>query len=227
MSARTKIQQLARESYDRGDPIGWFEQVYQHANSDADQVPWADQQPDPNLTSWLSSEYAEVMKNRGGSALVIAAGLGDDAEAIANQGFDVTAFDISKTAIAWAKSRFPHSTVQYLVEDLFDLPCTWQNSFNFIFESSTLQALPWKLRREAIHCISSLLAPQGTLLVVTLGRDSEDDAGQLPWPLTRSELQQFSAAGLEETAFTDTTTAGGRRQFVVTYQRPSQSEPAA
>lgn len=220
MSARTKVQQLARESYDRGDPLGWFEQVYQHARGDAGQVPWVGQQPDCNLTSWLSGEYSEAVKNTQASALVVASGLGDDAEALANAGFRVTAFDISETAIGWAKSRFPNSTVQYAIEDLFDLPSDWQNSFDFIFESSTLQALPWKLRSKAIRCIASLLAVGGTVLIVTLGRDEEDDAGQLPWPLTRKELDQFTAEGLEETSFEDLTPENGRRQFVATYRKP-------
>ncbi|MCC5670705.1 class I SAM-dependent methyltransferase [Nostoc sp. CHAB 5784] len=41
----------------------------------------------------------------GQKALVIGCGLGDDAEAIASLGFEVTAFDISPTAIAWCQER--------------------------------------------------------------------------------------------------------------------------
>ena len=70
------------------------------------------------------------------------------------------------------------------------------------------------------RCIASLLAVGGTVLIVTLGRDEEDDAGQLPWPLTRKELDQFTAEGLEETSFEDLTPENGRRQFVATYRKP-------
>ena len=50
-------------------------------------------------------------------ALIIGCGLGDDAEALAKLGFEVTAFDISTSAIAWCQQRFPDSTVNYLVAD--------------------------------------------------------------------------------------------------------------
>lgn len=151
---------------------------------------------------------------------MVAVGLGDDAEVLAASGFRVTAFDIADTAIQWAKSRFPDSTVQYAVADLFDPPSNWQNLFDFVFESSTLQALPYKLRAAAIEKIASFVAPGGTLLVVTLGRDEHDDAGQLPWPLTRCELDAFVGCGLQALSFRDVTNPEGRRVFVATYRQP-------
>jgi hypothetical protein len=40
-----------------------------------------------------------------------------------------------------------------------------------------------------------------------------------PWPVSRRELEDFSAAGLVQTSFVDAQTPSGHRQFVVTYRR--------
>ncbi len=67
-------------------------------------------------------------------ALVVGCGLGDDAEFLSQQGFTVTAFDVSPTAIAWCKQRFPGSTVSYHVTDLFEPSAKWLSSFDFVLE---------------------------------------------------------------------------------------------
>ncbi|WP_313934260.1 MULTISPECIES: hypothetical protein [Nostocaceae] len=41
--------------------------------------------------------------------------MGDDAEAPAKLGFEVTAFDISPTAISWCQQWFPDSSVNYVI----------------------------------------------------------------------------------------------------------------
>ena len=48
----------------------------------------------PNLSEW--TDFRKV-KAHGKRALVVGCGLGDDAEYLAEQGFSVTAFDISPT----------------------------------------------------------------------------------------------------------------------------------
>lgn len=230
MSARERVQQLARESYDRGDPIGWFDQVYRSANGDEGQIPWSALRPRPHLTRWLDSDHGKDLTERMAdskspncNALVVAVGLGDDAEGLASSGFQVTAFDISPTAINWARQRFPESPVEYAAADLFDPPAAWEESFNFVFETQTLQALPRKLRFDAIRRIASFVAPGGTLLVVTLGRDEQEEATQLPWPLARTELSAFRDCGLIEQSFVDETDEDGKRWFVVTYQKPKKA----
>ena len=42
------------------------------------------------------------------------------------------------------------------------------------------------------------MAPGGTLLVITRGRDVADDPGQMPWPLLRTEVEVFDRCGLTE-----------------------------
>jgi 2-polyprenyl-3-methyl-5-hydroxy-6-metoxy-1,4-benzoquinol methylase len=93
-------------------------------------------------------------------------------------GFKVTAFDISPTAIAWAKQRFPNSSVNYLVAELLALDSDWNGAFDLVFECQTIQSLPLNLREKVMSAIAPLLAPGGTLLLIARQRDfdAEPDA---------------------------------------------------
>ena len=70
------------------------------------------------------------VEGEGRSAIVIGCGLGDDAEALQQLGFQVTASDIAATAIDWCHQRFPNSNVNYRVADLFNLDPTWHAAFD-------------------------------------------------------------------------------------------------
>lgn len=173
-------------------PSDWFEPLYAKAAGDVAQVPWALMTVSPYLQQWLQTAVPE-----GRSAAVIGCGLGDDAEALAQAGFLVTAFDISPTAIKWAQQRFPKSAVTYRVADLFQLPSDWHQAFDLVFEFRTIQALPLAVRAQAIEQIVSLVAAQGTLLVATYLRpDNETNPNGPPWPLTLAELAHFETMGL-------------------------------
>jgi SAM-dependent methyltransferase len=132
---------------------------------------------------------------------VIACGLGDDAEQLSAWGFETTAFDIAETAIRTARARFPETRVQYSVTDLFQPPAEWQRKFDFVFEANTVQALPLDLRPQAIRDIAGFVRPGGKLLAIVRGREADEPEGQMPWPLTRNELNEFVRAGLIEESF--------------------------
>src|SRR5579871_2554751 len=135
-SARERVRQIAQEFLSKGSPLDWFEAVYSSAQGDTNQIPWADGEPNPNLTSWLA---AHPTQGQGRTALVVGCGLGQDAEYLSQLGFAVTGFDIAPTAIRWVQERFPASTVQYMVTDVLALPASWHKQFDFIFEAYTLQ----------------------------------------------------------------------------------------
>jgi SAM-dependent methyltransferase len=174
------------------------------------------------LTDWLQRRPED---GQGKSAVVIGCGLGDDAEALASSGFTVTAIDISLEAINWCKRRFPASSVNYLVQDLFETPTAWRQSFDLVIESSTLQALPAEIRPEAMLQIADLVAPGATALVICRGGEPGEVDDGPPHPLTRAELQHFQQAGLVEVAFDDVPRIKGHRmrQFRIELQRPLSS----
>jgi SAM-dependent methyltransferase len=175
------VHELAQAALARGEPVEWFEELYANARS-TDAIPWAQLRPHPLLAEWLRSHAVS------GRALVVGCGLGDDAEGLAAAGLDVMAFDVSPSAIAWCRRRFPGSRVRYEVADAFALPAEWAQAFDFVLEIHTVQALPPPLQAPLAAAIAATVAPGGTLLAIARGRTRDAEEGP-PWPLTADELR--------------------------------------
>ncbi|MGK7960407.1 class I SAM-dependent methyltransferase [Crocosphaera sp.] len=190
---RQKVKDLSLDYQKKDDYTGWFDVIYQDALENPDQIPWAKKQAHPCLKQWL--ETVDIINKK---ALVIGCGLGDDSEILAEKGANVTAFDIAPSSIEWCKKRFKNSSVNYLVADLLQLDQSWENSFDLIFESRTIQALPLKIRKEVIEAIATLLKPKGTLLIVTRIRETNDHPDGPPWAVSEEELSQLFEYGYEE-----------------------------
>ncbi len=214
-------RQFIQEHLQRGDDTGWFEQVYRNANAEGDAVPWAMLRPRPAFAEWAE---ATGLAGHGKRAVVIGCGLGDDAEALARRSFAVTAFDISPTAVAWCKARFPHSTVNYQVADLFAPPQEWLQAFDFVLEIFTVQALPIARRAETVRAVVELVAPGGQLFVFTLATTVVEGRSGPPWPLTVTELQLFNRAGLVTEQLDEQVEPGadGTSRFRALFVRPAQ-----
>lgn len=218
--SRQNVRELASASLACGDAAGWLETLYARANFDPSHIPWAEQRPNPHLLDWLT---IEGLDGAGQRALVVGCGLGDDAVALDGLGFDVTAFDVAATAVAWCRERFPDHAVDWQHADALSPPVAWTQAFAFVFEAYTLQVLPPEPRRAAIASIARCVAPAGQLLVVCRGRDPEDAPGELPWPLTRSELDAFEAEGLRLEGVEDIVDPYEMvpvRRFLASYRRP-------
>lgn len=200
--------------------MAWFEELYaQVESSGLTVVPWADLEPNPNLLAWLDREQVD---GAGKSALVVGCGLGDDAEELSRRGFQVTAFDVSGSAIAIVAKRFPDSAVEYLAADLFQPPTDWTGKYDLVHEAYTLQVLPCTLRQTALGQLARLVAPNGNLLLIARARDDAEDPGELPWPLTRAELDAVTGFGLESVAIEDyfDDEVPPVRRFRAVYRRP-------
>jgi SAM-dependent methyltransferase len=221
---RARARAIAQRHLAIGDALGWFEALYARSAGDASIIPWADLMPNPNVVTWL--DHHRIV-GAGRKALKIGCGLGDDAEELARRGFGTTAFDISASAIAWCRRRFPRSPVAYAAEDLFRAPSEWQGTFDFVLESYTLQVLPPSLRRPAISHIAAFVASHGTLLVVSRGREPDEPQGDMPWPLTKEELTDFLRLGLKQVSFEDYLDDEDPpiRRFRVMYRREEREKP--
>jgi SAM-dependent methyltransferase len=198
MTDRKRARELAAEYARKGDPTGWFDVLYKEAEAGKSIVPWADRGANPGLIEFWK---ANPQTTEGKKALVIACGLGDDAEQLAAWGFATTAFDISETAIRTARARFPQSEVNYRVADLFQPPAEWEQKFDFVFEANTVQALPKEIRARAIERIAAFVRTGGRLLAIVRGREANEPEGELPWPLSRAEMNEFVRAGLTVESF--------------------------
>jgi SAM-dependent methyltransferase len=182
-----------------------FEEMYAAAGDDLAAVPWANLKPFPLLVEWFDGEAARstaagtaAAGGDGGAAtaLVVGCGYGDDAEELARRGFAVSAFDFSPTAIGHARERFPDSTVDYRVADLFDLPGEWGGRFDLVVEIRTLQSLPIEARRRGAAAIAATVAPGGRLWLFALGREAHVRGETRPWPVVPDELAELERAGL-------------------------------
>lgn len=182
----------------QSDPDGQlFDDIYASMRgSDPAAVPWAHGKPHPMFAPWLAG--ADPPAGERNRALIVGSGLGDDAEAVASLGWDVTAFDVSSHAIAWTRERFPESKVSYRVEDVFALPKEWHRAFDLVVEIHTVQALPVTRRQATIAAIADTVAPGGELVVVAITRDVHVPLRGRPWPLTLAELASFEQYGLVE-----------------------------
>jgi SAM-dependent methyltransferase len=184
--SRERAGGFAADALARGEPLAWFEQLYASA-PDESAIPWADLKPHRLLMEWLDAADSEP-----GRALVVACGLGDDAEELARRGYDVTGFDVAPSAIAWAKRRFPQSSVSYVVANALELPSEWVAAFDLVVEIYTLQALPEELRAPVGAAIVRCVAPGGTLVAIARARaEGSPPTSGPPWPLTAAELTGY------------------------------------
>ena len=198
MTDRTRARSLAAESLARNDPVGWFERLYAAAARGEATVPWADRVPNPHVIAWLDREAPPA-----GRALDVGTGLGDTAEALAARGHRVVAFDVSPSAVDDARRRFPRSPVRYEVADVLAPPAGYDAAFDLVVECYTLQVLPPPARARATAALRRFVAPGGTLLVVARGREPDEPPGEMPWPLTRAEIEEIASDGLALVAFED------------------------
>ena len=183
-----RARQLSAESVAQGDPMGWFEQLYEEGQAGAAIVPWVRGVPSDTLVEWAAGNGPGT----GRRALVVGCGTGEDAEFLATLGYEVTGFDIAPTAIASAQARNPRSAVHYQVADLTALPADWKGAFNLVVEIFTLQPLYGEVRARALAAVHEPVAPRGTLLVISFATSEEDpvrDPQMMPWPLTRAEVE--------------------------------------
>jgi 2-polyprenyl-3-methyl-5-hydroxy-6-metoxy-1,4-benzoquinol methylase len=179
---------MVKTYQENNDPTGWFDSIYKSANGDHTKVFWADLEPSPYLVSWLEKNPIDKPSKR---ACVIGCGVGDDAEALSKFGFEVTAFDISVTAIELCKNRYKDTKVNYVVADLFDYPKEWFESFDVVYECNTIQVLPGEYRIKARVSMSSLVCKDGFILVSCRSRNEGDKENAIPLPLTKGEMNEF------------------------------------
>ncbi|TMR09955.1 class I SAM-dependent methyltransferase [Nonomuraea turkmeniaca] len=203
---------LAAESLASGDPVGWFERLYAESATGDAIVPWDSRSPHLLLTEWGIAGT--------GRAVVVGAGLGDDAEYVAGLGYETVAFDVSESAVRLAKERFPASPVRYEAADLLNPPAEWRHAFDLVVEIMTVQALPEELHAAAITRIAEFVRPAGTLLVIASGREEGGPVFAPPWPLSPSEIAAFATDGLEKGTIEDLRD-GERHRWRATFHRPA------
>ncbi|HEY0460377.1 MAG TPA: class I SAM-dependent methyltransferase [Pyrinomonadaceae bacterium] len=216
--ARERTKEIADAFLEKGDATGWFDALYKEAEGNNQKIPWADLEPNRFFRAW-AEKVGSKGENR--SALVVGCGLGDDARYLHDLGFRVTAFDISPTAIEWARRLHRETDINFVVADLFDAPKEWYQAFEFVLEVYTIQPLPMEMRTSVIDAIANFVALRGKLVVVTRGREDDEIPAELPWALSRKDLSRFDENGFRQISFEEM--PGDEEppipRFVVEYKR--------
>ena len=219
---RARTREIQREFAERGDVLGWFEALYKESAGDNELIPWADLEPNRFFREWAEGNG---LTGEGRKALVVGCGIGDDAKYLYDLGFNVTGFDISPTAIEWAKRLHSETGIVFETADLFQPPADWKGAFDFVLEVYTIQPLPIEMRPNVIDSIADFVADGGELVVVTHGREDDEEPDVVPWPVSRRDLSRFEGIGLKQIAFEvmpgDEDTPAPR--FVVWYRREAES----
>lgn len=178
--------------------ISEFESIYAKAEGDVSRIPWAHEKPCPWLESWLNVEAPSLVRP-GARVAVVGCGLGNDAVALLERGYEVCAFDACPSAIESARRRYPDHASCFMEADLLDLPGRLVGRFDLVVEVATIQSLPPEVAPELVRGMAALLNHRGVLLAIARGRGEGDptDDGP-PWALTSGQLASMMvAAGLE------------------------------
>ena len=170
----------------KGDnPLSWFEELYSSADRDEEWIPWSDGRPNPLVVEWA------IGKSTKGRALVVGCGLGEDAVFLEQRGWNVTAFDLSVTAVQWAKEQHPNSKIEWVVADLLNPPEEWRESFDLVLEVHIIQALPESVRKLAASRLSPLVSSGGCLVCIGRYQTGQEVGEGPPWPLSRSFIESI------------------------------------
>ena len=103
-------KKMVKTYQENNDPTGWFDSIYKNAQGDFTKVFWADLEPSPYLVNWLKEN---PIKKENKTACVIGCGVGDDAQALNEFGFD-----ISPSAIELCINRYPNTKVYLVLQEL-------------------------------------------------------------------------------------------------------------
>ena len=112
--------------------------------------------------------------------------------------------------------------MNYVQADLLAPPGEWSRAFDFVQESYTIQAMGMELRERALRQVADFVAPGGTLLVVCRARDDDEPLADLPYPLSRRELNPLTQLGLTGESFEDFLDEAEDppvRRFLASYRR--------
>ncbi|MDP6869590.1 MAG: class I SAM-dependent methyltransferase [Candidatus Poseidoniaceae archaeon] len=182
---RKQLKKFSDAASDSENPLSWFETLYEHANGDNEWIPWSKGDVNPFLKEWINSEHQV------GNALVVGCGLGEDAAYLTNMGWRVTAFDLSPSAIEWAKKIYSELNIDWQVADLTSPPEKWFNKFDLVVEVHILQAIPENIRINAAPNLAKFVSQDGHLICIGRIDEFGEDVDGPPWPLDRLFIQSI------------------------------------
>jgi len=146
-------------------------------------MPWFHPALDDDLKNAL-----EELGLQGGSALDLGTGPGTQAMQLARRGFEVTATDISGTAIRLARGEAEKQglTITWEQDDILDTRLARQ--FDLIFDRGCFHVLAPAQRQEYVRIIRGLLKPGGHLFLKCFSHLQPGEQG--PYRFTPAQIRE-------------------------------------
>lgn len=136
-------------------------------------TPWDNNQPDSELIRVLAEHSIAPCR-----MLELGCGTGTNAVYLAQQGFDVTAFDLSELAIEKATARAKEAgvDVRLLAASIFDLP-DLGDPFSLVFDRGVYHCVRRQGAAKFCQAVAKLTAPGGWYLTLA-GNPNEPEPPQ-------------------------------------------------
>ncbi|CAF0703765.1 methyltransferase domain-containing protein [Candidatus Methylacidithermus pantelleriae] len=126
-----------------------------------------------------------------GRVLVPGCGTGHDVRFLAAAGLEAVGIDFSTEAIARARSFTKTPKAIFYELDLFSLPPSWNDTFDYVWEHTCLCALQPEDRQHYVHAVHRVLKPGGSLVGVFFLVGSSQPP---PYGFSPPELDQLFGA---------------------------------
>ena len=122
-----------------------------------------------------------------GRMIVLGAGRGHDAREFARHGFQVTAVDFASHAVQeMQRLADPAAPIEILQDDIFTLPESLNDTFDYVLEYTCFCAIDPKRRAEYADLVTRLLKPKGIYIDLAFPLDGRK--GGPPFAVTETEI---------------------------------------
>lgn len=160
-----------------------------------------------------------------GRLIVLGAGRGHDAREFARHGFEVTAVEFAPYAVhEMQRLAVPDAPVEILHTDIFTLPHTLDEMFDFVLEYTCFCAIDPQRRAEYADLVTRLLKPRG--IYIDLVFPVNDHIGGPPYAVNVSEVfDLFGARGftlIRRELPTDSVSQRRGQEELLIFQSPSK-----
>jgi len=176
------------------DNPSFWEEIYRNKNAR-----WNMKSPTPAFVDLLNEKKFKTNSK----IIILGSGYGYDALAAAKAGLFVTAIDISKTAVDYAKKMAAEEQlkINFLIDDFFNLPENHTGYFDLVYDYVTLCAINPVRRDEYAKMITSILKCGGRLIALLF--PVEDRPGGPPFGLNVNEITEVFSKYLHLELTTD------------------------
>ena len=176
-----------------------WEELY--ASQEVETMPW--------FSPTLDRDVAKALRRyniSGGRALDVGSGPGTQAIELARRGFDVTAVDVSESAMRKGAMRAAEARVKAVFRQDNILASRLGERFNLILDRGCFHTFQPQQRPIYVRQVRQLLLPDGLLLLKTFSHREPGDWG--PYRFHPNEIRGYFSADFEIVALEETVYEG-------------------